>query len=225
MGPAEALSYVTTTTGEPLTLDDVQAKLASAQGGLGNFKSLSYETIAATGVRDALIAEIVKSVKEGLRGNLDVTVRNAVKQKAWEAGEPEATDHWAGVGPSPGVPGEGLMPTPPPVPAAAISASPPRRALPSVRPRGRRAGRRGGWGELSVRREAATAGACVTHEAMRQHRGLLPPASDRFGSCTSAMRRAGGRTPLRHGTIQPSARPAGRSGRSGERGAASSSTS
>ena len=62
MEPAEALSYVTTPTGAPLTLDDVQAKLASAQGGLGNFKSLSYETIAATGVRDALIAEIVKSI-------------------------------------------------------------------------------------------------------------------------------------------------------------------
>ena len=69
MDPAEAVSYVTTPTGAPLTLDDVQAKLARAQGGLNNFRTLDYNPIAAAGVRDALIAEIVKSIKEGLRGN------------------------------------------------------------------------------------------------------------------------------------------------------------
>ena len=69
MEPAVAQSYVTTTTGEPLTLDDVQAKLASTQGGLGNFKGLSYETQAAAGIRGAQVVEIVKSIKAGLRGS------------------------------------------------------------------------------------------------------------------------------------------------------------
>ena len=64
MDPEEALTYVTTPGGGPLTLEDVQAKLA----GLGSFKSHPYETMGATGVRDALIAEIVKSVKSGMRG-------------------------------------------------------------------------------------------------------------------------------------------------------------
>ena len=64
MDPEEALTYVTTPGGGPLTLEDVQAKLT----GLGSFKSHPYETTGATGVRDALIAEIVKSVKSGMRG-------------------------------------------------------------------------------------------------------------------------------------------------------------
>ena len=153
MEPAEALSYVTTPTGAPLTLNDVQAKLASAQGGLGNFKSHPYETMAATGVREALLAEIVKSVKEGLRGAPLSTLHTQSSRplrsvSAWGlghaaaadpaaaaqnpellttssleaelarrqvAGEPEATDHWAGSGPSPpGVPmGPSMSAVPP----------------------------------------------------------------------------------------------------------------
>ena len=145
--PAEALSYVTTPTGAPLTLSDVQAKLASAQGGLGNFKSHPYETMAAAGVREALLAEIVKSVKEGLRGAplstlrtqssrplrsvsawgpgdaaaaqnpklLKTSSRDAELARRQVAGEPEATDHWAGSGPSPpGVPmGPSMSAVPP----------------------------------------------------------------------------------------------------------------
>jgi hypothetical protein len=66
MDKEAAANFISTPSGGPLTLEDVQAKLSNPDGGLTTFKSQPYEPQAAKSVSYAQVGEILKRINEHL---------------------------------------------------------------------------------------------------------------------------------------------------------------
>ena len=73
MDKQAAASFISTPSGKPLTLEDVQAKLSNPDGGLTTFKSQQYEPQGAKSVSYAQVDEIAKTINRHLSNRAQAT--------------------------------------------------------------------------------------------------------------------------------------------------------